>query len=302
MFFRFSKKKKEKKDNSRFTKLSVHYTMEWDGLTRDYYVYAPTRRDNTELVPLYVGLHGLTGTGATQIRSMAALACELCGGILVCPQGLEDMGMTGWNAGVQHAISGKAVDLHGDYNDVGFINAMIDNLLSKYPIDKDRIFVIGFSMGGFMANRLAVEYGDRFRAVCSINGTLGKLFWDAKPKCPVNFLHIHGTADTAVEYAPDFSPHRHHPPHGIGAEQLVEYWRSNNHCDTEPTVFDFPHVTDNNITFQMREYLGGTNGAKTAFIKVTNGEHTLYDQSQYDISCTIEIMHFFNTAPLLKKQ
>ena len=274
--------------------------MEWDGLTRDYYVYAPTRRDNTELVPLYVGLHGLTGTGATQIRSMAALACELCGGILVCPQGLEDIGMTGWNAGVQHYIEGKVINLHEDYDDVGFINAMIDKLLTEYPVDKDRIFVIGFSMGGFMANRLAIECGDRFRAFCSINGTLGRLFWDVKPNCPVNFLHIHGTADTASEYNPDFSPHRHHPPHGIGAEQLVEYWHSNNHCDTEPTVFDFPHVTDNNISFQMREYLGGTNGARTAFIKVTNGEHTLYDWFHYDISCTAEILKFFASAPSLK--
>lgn len=295
------KKKKLKGDRSRFSKSTIHYKIECNGMTRDYYVFDPVRQEENKQLPLYIALHGLTGTASTQIRaSLLPLICELNGGIVACPQGLEDVGMTGWNAGVEHYISGKNIKLHGNYDDVGFINIMIDDLLSKYPIDEDKIFVLGFSMGGFLVNRLAIECGDRFRAFCSINGTIGNLLWGKEPKCPINILHIHGTADDSVRYLP--TPTKHHKPHGIGAEQLVEFWRNHNGCTSNPHIFDYPHMTDNDVTFQIREYSGGKNGAKTAFIKVTNGVHTFYDGFNHDISSMVEIMRFFANAPLLRQK
>lgn len=285
---------------NRFTRMVVRYTMQWDGLEREYYVYAPDQRNNSNPSPLYISLHGLTGIASTSIfSSFVPILCDLNGGILVFPQGLEFLGLTGWNAGVVHSLKGKSYALHGDYDDVGFLMNMIDELSKIYNIDNDRIFVQGFSMGGFMANRLAIEHGDRFRAVCSINGTIGAKMIDKVPKCPVNFLHIHGTSDKDVDYYADLS--KNPRSHGIGAEQVVDYWRTHNQCVSEPIIYDYPHLSDNDITFQMREYAGGTNGAKTAFIKAVNGTHTWYDWTRYDISYSIEVMRYFASVPLLKQ-
>lgn len=292
------KKESQKKDSNRFTKIITRYTMQWDGFSREYYVYIPVRYDESEPQPLYIGLHGLTGDASTQVSSsLLPMLCDLNGGILAFPQGLEDICVTGWNAGVEHFLDGKIYQLHKDYDDVGFINGMIDELLLKLNIDINRIYIIGFSMGGFMTNRMAIECGHRFRAVCSVDGTIGNMLWNKTPKSPINILHIHGTSDKSVEYNP--TPSRHHKPHGIGAEQLVDYWRLHNHCNLGPIIYNYPHLTNNDITFQMQEYTGGTNGAKTAFIKATNGEHTWYDWNRYDISYTIEIMRFFANAPLI---
>lgn len=292
------KRKRQNKYSNRFSKVTTRYTMQWGGVNREYYVYVPVRYDEAEQQPLYIGLHGLTGDASTLVSSsLFPILCDLNGGILAFPQGLEDICVTGWNAGVEHFLDGKIHQLHKDYDDVGFINGMIDELVLNFNIDKTRIYVFGFSMGGFMINRLAIECGHRFRAMCSIDGTIGNMLWKKTPKYPVNILHIHGTLDKSVEYNP--TPSKHHKPHGIGAEQLVEYWRTYNQCNFEPVITDYPHVTDNNITFQLREYNGGNNGAKTAFIKAVNGEHTWYDRRGFDISYTVEIMRFFKNAPWL---
>lgn len=298
-FLSSNKKKRNQPKPSRFTEMILPCSMQWDGLKREYFVYVPVKHDNKISSPLYICLHGLNGTALNSIQSgLLPFICDLNGGILVFPQGLDFFGISGWNAGVVHHQDEKSYTLHEDYDDVGFIMNMIDELSTRYNIDSNRIFVHGFSMGGFMANRLAIEHGDRFRAVCSINGTIGAKMIDKVPKCPVNFLHIHGTSDKDVDYYADLS--KNPKSHGIGAEQVVDYWRTHNQCVSEPIIYDFPHLTDNDITFQMREYPGGTNGAKTAFIKAVNGTHTWYDWSHNDISYSIEIMRYFASVPLLK--
>lgn len=290
--FRFGKQKKAGKVDRR-TKLITPCEMEWDGWTRNYYLYIPSAYDGSKPVPLYIGLHGMNDKAILQFRAnMSTTICDIYGGIMAAPQGLEDYGLTGWNAGIQHFESGRSILLHHNYDDVGFINQMIDELLLKYNIDSNRIYVFGFSMGGFMTNRLAIECGNRFRAICSANGTIGNLIFPKKPKCPVNVIHFHGTLDPVVKF--EVEPSKIVQSHGVGAEQLVDYWRSNNHCDSEPVVTDYPHVTDNNISFQKYEYSGGTNGTKVVFIKATNGLHKWYDSYYMDISYTIEMMRFFH--------
>lgn len=291
-----------KKDGSnRLKRMVVPCALQWDGMTRLYYVYSPTKLDMEKPKPLYIGLHAFTEKAADFVKgSLIPYACDLFGGIMAFPQGGEFHGMTGWNAGMQHFQSGKCYSLYHQYDDVGFINCMIDNLIPQYNIDRNRIFVFGFSMGGFMANRLAIECGNRFRAICSANGTIGTMIWDKKPKSLVNFLHIHGTSDSVVPY--EVNPEKQSKSHGIGAEQLVEYWRIANQCNSEPLIFDYPHITDSNITFQIKEYSGGTYGVKTAFIKATNGMHTWYDWFKHDISYSTEIMRFFASAPLLTEK
>jgi len=125
---------------------------------------------------------------------------------------------------------GFHVDLLKDVDDVGFICAIIEDMSVRYNIDRDRVFVLGFSMGGFMANRLAIERGNMFRAICSVNGTIGNLIKNEVPKCPVNVLHIHGTDDPTVPYSPDPKSN----PHGVGAESVLEFWRKYNQCYGQP--------------------------------------------------------------------
>ena len=50
---------------------------------------------------------------------------------------------------------------------------MFDILIEKYKIDKDRIYVTGWSNGGMMTYRLACELSGRVKAAAPFVATLG---------------------------------------------------------------------------------------------------------------------------------
>ena len=87
--------------------------------------------------PLLLALHGGGGTSRAMVRLTNGRFNELAdrdGFFVVYPQGIEKF----WNDGRSDKISGahrKGID------DVGFFQALIEELIIQYPIDPDRIFV-----------------------------------------------------------------------------------------------------------------------------------------------------------------
>jgi dienelactone hydrolase len=69
--------------------------------------------------------------------------------------------------------------------------AGIDYVISRYPIDRNRVATIGHSYGGFMSNWLIVRYPDRFAAAAVGAGI-------------VNWVSDYGTADIAVTKETEF--------------------------------------------------------------------------------------------------
>jgi polyhydroxybutyrate depolymerase len=57
-------------------------------------------------------------------------------------------------------------------DDVAFTKAMIDSLFAQRPINREKVYAIGYSNGGQMALRLALEAPERVRGVASIAANL----------------------------------------------------------------------------------------------------------------------------------
>jgi hypothetical protein len=110
-------------------------------------------------------------------------------------------------------------------------------------------------------------------------------------------LHFHGTADTQVGYDnADFDTGMGIYSVGMGAEELVEFWRNYNVCDVEPLMTYFPDTEADGKTFERYFYQNGTDGVFTAFIKVIGGDHEWYYTPQNDIDYTNEIYKFFTNT------
>lgn len=60
----------------------------------------------------------------------------------------------------------------GDGSELERLNAFIDYALNTYPIDPSRIYITGWSQGGFLSLLYAAEYPERVSAVVSIAGGL----------------------------------------------------------------------------------------------------------------------------------
>ncbi|MBC8873228.1 MAG: prolyl oligopeptidase family serine peptidase [Planctomycetes bacterium] len=74
--------------------------------------------------------------------------------------------------------------------------ALLDDIVAKYKVDEDRIYVTGLSMGGFGTWALAAQSPDRFAAIVPICGG-GEPYWTRRfPHLPVWVFH--GAKDFGV--------------------------------------------------------------------------------------------------------
>lgn len=85
--------------------------------------------------------------------------------------------------------------------DLATLNGMLDELLARLPIDPDRVYLTGISMGAFMSYRWASQDPERFAAVAPVSGA-----WAAEDACRLKDMPIwafHGAQDHTVAIAPD---------------------------------------------------------------------------------------------------
>ena len=252
--------------------------FEWQGVQREYLVRTPTQYKAA--TPIVYFLHGL-GDNITRLDNefhFQQIADEY-GWTMVVPQALAQSGYTMWNA----ALMNSSID------DSGFLMALLDTVATQYPVDLDSVFFTGFSMGGFMTHRMAIEHGDRITACAPVSGLITHTMAAYTPVAPVRMLHIHGTSDPVVGY--DGNSQYFGSNLGLSVEAILNYWKTANHCTDEATIDTLPDLHNDGLRFVRYTYEGE---AEVQHIKVIGGNHTWYlNENQYDISYLNEIHKFF---------
>ena len=280
----------------------VARTMNFEGTSRKYMEYIPTNSPDGSM-PVVFLLHGL-GDNCANFSSSIHFEDVAPNWIIISPEATNanimgyDAG-NAWAAGVgaenitYNNIPIGDIELNANVNDEGFILAILDSLIINHNVDTDSVFVAGFSMGGFMSNKMAVKHADRIKAIASVSGTLGH-FQPFEPTGNINTMHLHGTADQTIAYADaSFSLSVVTIQVGLGAEALVDTWRNYNECGTEPTIYNFEDTKNDGLTFEQYSYKNENTGKRTIFIKVNNGTHDWYNGSSNDIDYNTEIYKFF---------
>ena len=252
--------------------------FQWQDTQREYLAKIPSQHHET--MPVLFFLHGM-GDNITRLNNefhFQQVADEF-GWMLVVPQALPQSGYTMWNAALMSSI----------IDDSGFLMALLDTLAVQYPVNPDSVFFTGFSMGGFMTHRMAIEHGDRIAACAPVSGLITHAMASQTAVSPVRMLHIHGTADHVVGY--DGNSQSFGGNLGLSVEAILEYWKDANHCSGEPVIDTFPDLHNDGLRFVRYTYAGD---ADLQHIKVVGGDHSWYhSQSQYDIGYLTEIHRFF---------
>jgi len=255
-------------------------TIQVGGVSRSYKEYVAGSYTGTNAVPLVICLHGL-GDNMTNFSNIGMhLLSDSAQFITLYPQAMSSPYGTAWNSGASY----MGMTLNPTVDDIGFISALIDSTAALYNIDESRVYVTGFSMGGFMANRLACQLGTRVCAIASVAGTIGTSCV-CNPFRPIPVAHFHGTADATVAYTGN--------AYGNDAEELVNYWVDFNNCDTPAVHTALPNIEADSMTIDLYQYFNGDQGSETWFYKVNNADHTWLVPGANDISYTIEIWNFF---------
>jgi len=201
------------------------------GGDRPVKLQVPRNLDPGTQYPLLLMLHGY---GAAAIFQQAYLQLsnvdEVPGAFALAPDGtLDSSGKRFWNA------SDACCNFDGkDVDDVAYLSGLIADVSAAWPIDPNKVFVVGHSNGSFMALRLACERADLIAAIAGLAGASPTMDPAGCPASrPVSVLHIHGTADESIAYAG--SPIDHAAPYP-GAVDTVAQWGHHNGCSGHAAV------------------------------------------------------------------
>lgn len=171
-------------------------TIRIDGRDRRFGYYIPERLASPP--PFILAFHG-SGGGGERLRGFMGGELERLaeerGFIPVYPEGLEG----NWNG--CRALAPSSANRLG-IDDVGFVRALVARLTRELGTDPERVSALGFSGGGHMAYRLALEIPEQIPAVAVLGASLPVAEeLDCRPSGrPVSIMIVNGSADPVNPY------------------------------------------------------------------------------------------------------
>jgi polyhydroxybutyrate depolymerase len=252
-------------------------TLKVGDLERRYLLHVPTGYDGKNPVPVVIMFHGGGGTSRGAMRETGwAQKADKEGFLAVFPNAtppdptqpsrFKTNGQI-WNDGSGRFHAGQK-----NIPDVAFINAMIDDLITRFNVDRRRIYATGFSNGASMTFRVGVELSARIAAIAPFAGAL----WIKQPKLdrPVSLYYITGDADPLNPFeggVPKFATggasrdmaSQAKPP----AREHVTTWARLLGCQAEPK----PAPASPGVTTVI--YSGGRDGSEVRFTVIKDHGH-----------------------------
>ncbi|MCC6609552.1 MAG: polyhydroxybutyrate depolymerase [Burkholderiales bacterium] len=255
---------------------TVIVTLRHDGMRRTALLHTPAHAAEHRPLPVVLNFHGGGGNALAQQRysRMDALA-DRERFIAVYPNGtgmLQDSLLT-WNAGDCCGVAAKA---HID--DVGFVRALLDEVVRRLPVDASRVYATGLSNGAMMTYRLAAELSDRIAAIAPVAGATAMPAFKAARA--VAILHIHSADDPRAIYGgglgPPFPFTNVRVPHRP-VEASLARWAEFAGCATAPEVearrTGAAGTSRAAHTATLYSYPGCRDGIEVALWKLTGAGH-----------------------------
>ena len=221
-----------------------------DGTSRSYNVYAP--KNLGENRPLLIFCHGYNQDANWMQNnefkndnvSMEAV-CDTAKFVVVFPNGISN-----------------AWDTSGD-RDINFVKAIIEKMVTQYKIDRNRVYLGGFSMGGMFTYHAMNRIPDLIAAFCPVSGyPMGGATANANVRA-IPILHIHGTGDGTCAFS--------------GAQPALNVWIKHNGCPTTAkTVNNYNGFSG----AKMHTWGPGSDGVEVKLLELKDKGHWICKEPQ----------------------
>lgn len=183
-------------------------------VTRSFVYYAPESLKADQPAPLVIAVHGFAMSGETMytVTGFKELA-DKEGFVAVFPDGASFA--SPWNVGT--GIMGVSATLSGKADDQAFLDAILEFTDDDQCLDREHVFVTGFSMGGYFSNESGCLRDD-LAGIAPHSG--GSHDLSACPGSIKPVILFHGEVDGVVSY----------PNAGLVTR---DRWRTRNGCGSE---------------------------------------------------------------------
>lgn len=234
------------------------YTVEIDGKIRTFYIKVPEDYDSNKSYALMFYLHGagqtafeVSNEGYTEIAHKSDYLVVYPGAVLGSWKLYES-------------------------SDIDFIDKLINYMKQNYTIDKERVFVAGFSLGGFMAIKLAFEIPNKISAISVLSGSIFPEHLPQKQP-PISVQHIHALDDGGILYNGTKGQ-------VLSIPESIEYWKNTNSTNTSSSTIH------NSSGIVKERWESDKTNCSVELITYELGGHTLLPGSQDSV------IDFFNSV------
>lgn len=243
-----------------FLTLSAHAleNIKVGSTTRTMLVYAPKNLGQKR--PLMISCHGSSQDANYQFaQAHFENIADTAKFLVVFPNGISNS----WD------ISGNS--------DIEFMTTIIDTMVSRYNIDRNRVYLSGFSMGGMFTYWAMGKIADKIAAFAPISGYLlgGSSFTSSRP---IPIIHTHGTADDVVSFS--------------GVAACLAGWVKRNNCPATGVV-TAPYPASRPSSVCTKTYWGvGDEGTEVVLLENAGKGHWISSDSINGIFTSDEIWKF----------
>ena len=163
----------------------------------------------------------------------------------------------------------------------------------KHHVDKNRIYLSGFSMGSWLGYHCLETLGDKIAAFGPVSGVdIGK---QPRANRMVPIMHIHGTADDVFKYTGD-------PYHMAGGypsiEEYVKKWAAYEGCDTSTPQVIRPYPAGRNTANDTRTIYNNVNDDVEVNLISIDGKGHWHSNDPNGVNSTQELWNFFKRHQL----
>lgn len=244
------------------------YHFNYAGADRTYWLHIP--KNMKPGAPLVIMLHG--SSGKVSDREFDPVSDKH--GFAYCyPLGTEYNGHHFWNVGYD-SQAGMTSD------DVGFLEALVGEIHSRFGTSTRNVFLTGFSNGGEMCYVVAEMKPKLFAAYASLAGIMMEwVYKKSASDVAVPFMEVHGTLDPTNRWCGD--PYN---KYGSGVYLsvpfAVEHHVLRNHC-TQLQCDTLP-FRDGPYPIVAHRWTGSKSGKDVWLYEIQGGQHGFACKQEMD--------------------
>ena len=181
----------------------------------------------------------------------------------------------------------------GGTGDVKFVEAIMKDMELKHNVDRNRIYLSGFSMGSWLGYHCLETLGDKIAAFGPVSGVdIGK---QPRANRKVPIMHIHGTGDDVFKYTGD----PHHMAGGYPSiEEYVKKWAAYEGCDTSNPQVIRPYPAGRKTANDTRTIYNNVNDDVEVNLISIDGKGHWHSNEPNGVNSTRELWNFFKRHQL----